>query len=617
MLRKLNCWAIRGNSEMARNLGAGTFLPPVFKETGKSLLPWLAFIALVSFTNAGTSRSANYSISSGSLNAGGRPSSSSTYSNVGFISVQKTDSPERPTASAGEGDSKVELMQTGFRLVTKATINAEKPLPPSKPQILSSIPHQNLEAGSPISLEVEATGTQPMTFQWYKGRTPLTGQTSHKLTIAHTDESHAGIYRVLVRNPLGYRWGNKVYVQILEPPVITKHPASQTVVYGHAIHLSVEASGSPKLRFQWFRNNQPIRRANRNVLRLKALPEFEGTYHVDVSNEMGSISSASAAIQVHRPPVMDRAPISQVAVPGQEVIFSVAASGKDQHGNAVTYQWYKGRKVLVGETSETLRFSSTGADDAGVYFVEVRNEIGTLRSRPFRLYLFYPPEIVQQPADVITTEGGKAYFFAKARGSRRLQFQWFKDGAAIRRANRNRLHLYPVERADAGVYHVVVKNKVGSVESEPVSLGLTEATTLVSEPSDWTAPFSRWTVLEDLLEEDANPDSDLDNDGLPNLLEYAFFGNPHASDPEILPTVRQVQGAEGTHYLVVSWREASEATGIRYTLQSSTDLRSWEDLNLSFYPVTRLEKGSHTEVSLFILPEESSVRFYRIVVSQE
>ena len=582
----------------------------------RDFLLLLGLPIMVSSSDAGTSHSANYSISSGSLNMGGRPSSSASYSNVGFISVQKTDDSGRPTASAGEGDSRIELRQTGFRLVTKLAIKAEERPPPSKPQILDLISHQNLQIGEPISLLVKTAGLQPMTFQWYFGRDPIDGETSHKLSIPNANASHAGTYRVLVRNSLGYRWSNKVYVKFLEPPVISIPPLNQTVVFGKTILLFAEAEGSPRLRYQWYRNNELIPRANRNVLRLKALSEFEGAYHVQVSNDVGTATSPAALVKVHRPPYFQLAPRSQSATLGEEVIFSVQASGKDTSGSELSYQWYKGREKLDGETSDTLVFSSVSEEDAGVYVVEISNELGTLKSRPFRLHLQYPPEILREPREVITREGGKAYFYVKVKGSRTLRYQWYKDGEPIRRANRNRLRIYPVKSADAGIYHVIIQNQVGSVESDPVSLVINEASSQESEPPDWKASFTRWTVLEDLLEEELNPEIDLDNDGIPNLLEYAFYGNPLEQDLEILPKISHVGDIdEKSHSIAITWREASEATNLTFTLQSSSDLKSWDDISLADHPISRTEIGTHAEVTVYLMVFDESPMFYRVWVS--
>lgn len=576
----------------------------------------IGFTTMVFSSDAGISRSANYSISSGSINMGGRASNSANYSNVGFISVQQTDEAKRPTATAGEGNSRIELRQTGFRLVTKAAIRAEKELTPLRPQILDLIPHQNLQLGDPISLEVKATGTQPMSFQWYFGRDPIEGETSHRLSLGQSYASHAGSYRVLVQNSVGYAWSNKIYVQFLEPPAISSAPASQTVLYGKAVLLSVEASGSPRLRYQWYHNHQPIPRANAQVLRLKALSETGGNYHVEVSNDVGTVQSAVASIQVHRPPYIQTAPRSQTAVVGEEVIFSVEAVGNDASGDTLLFQWYKGRELLEGETSQTLFLDSVSTEDAGTYLVEVRNELGSTKTRPFRLSLEYPPEIISQPAEVLSSPGGKAYFYVKAKGSRTLRYQWYKDGDAIRRANRNRLQIYPVELSDSGIYHVTIRNKVGSVESDPVSLILTEDSNQF-EPIDWKAPFSRWTVLEDLIDVENSPIADLDKDGLPNLLEYAFFGNPLTAETGITPDVSLKTGEDGTPFVKLSWREATEATNIRYELQHSANLTDWTTLDLARYATNRTNSGAYSTVEVYLPVETNKTGFFRIQVSQE
>jgi len=67
-----------------------------------------------------------------------------------------------------------------------------------------------------------------------------------------------------------------------------------------------------------------------------------------------------------------------------------------------------------------------------------------------------------------------------------------------------------------------------------------------------------------------DPTGDPDNDGIPNLMEYALHSNPLVSDVTNLPQV-----ALGNNLLTLTYTKVTTATDITYTVQQSSDLVSW------------------------------------------
>lgn len=80
------------------------------------------------------------------------------------------------------------------------------------------------------------------------------------------------------------------------------------------------------------------------------------------------------------------------------------------------------------------------------------------------------PTITTQPHSLTATEGAAASLEIVATGEPAPAFQWFKGGNAISGATAAKLSLNPVKTTDAGSYHVVVSNRVGSVQSSTVTL---------------------------------------------------------------------------------------------------------------------------------------------------
>ncbi len=82
-------------------------------------------------------------------------------------------------------------------------------------------------------------------------------------------------------------------------PVITAHPASQTVRVGSNVIFTVTAQALPTPVFQWRFNGTPIAGATgTNYARLKVRTNDAGTYSVAVSNALGGSVSSNATLVV-------------------------------------------------------------------------------------------------------------------------------------------------------------------------------------------------------------------------------------------------------------------------------------------------------------------------------
>ena len=80
---------------------------------------------------------------------------------------------------------------------------------------------------------------------------------------------------------------------------ITTQPVSKQVVKGERVELSVVASGSGTLSYQWYKNGFAIVGANSRNLVFNSAAEMDGaSYRVQVSNSTESISSNSVSMKV-------------------------------------------------------------------------------------------------------------------------------------------------------------------------------------------------------------------------------------------------------------------------------------------------------------------------------
>lgn len=160
------------------------------------------------------------------------------------------------------------------------------------------------------------------------------------------------------------------------PPVIETQPKAptSTIFTAQPFSLSVQASGSQPLLYQWRKDGANILNAtNSRYSVASAALSDSGVYDARVSNGAGATNSASVTITISdlRQPAITAAPLPQTVYAGYPVSLTVQAAG-----GQLGYSWSKDGTPLPGETSATLAFTADAAT-AGAYSVIVSNSVGT------------------------------------------------------------------------------------------------------------------------------------------------------------------------------------------------------------------------------------------------
>ena len=118
-------------------------------------------------------------------------------------------------------------------------------------------------------------------------------------------------------------------------PVILTQPVGGSVELGSNFTMTVVASGTPSLRYQWRRNTASLSGATNSTLTLSNITTINaGTYSVIVSNAFGSVTSSNAVVVItNRPPT---------ALSGEFAVLEdrpidVLLTGTDPEQNPLTY----------------------------------------------------------------------------------------------------------------------------------------------------------------------------------------------------------------------------------------------------------------------------------------
>ena len=289
--------------------------------------------------------------------------------------------PESTLADDGAEFSVVVSNSAGTVTSDKATLTVTAVA--VAPSITSQPFAQPVTAGQTATFSVEATGTAPLRYQWKKNGNPIDGATNSIYTTPATLLTDSGTeYSVEVSNQAGTATSSVGILTvttkpaitpqpvitpqpaITTKPVITTQPVAKTVIARQTATFTVEAEGTAPLLYQWKKGGINIGGATGSSYTTPAteLANSGDAYSVEVSNDVGTVTSEVVILTVTLGPAIAKEPADQTVNPGAKATFSVEATGTP----APTYQWMKnGVNVTAGEgaTSNTYTTPATSSAD--------------------------------------------------------------------------------------------------------------------------------------------------------------------------------------------------------------------------------------------------------------
>ncbi len=244
---------------------------------------------------------------------------------------------------------------------------------------------QTAMIGGAATFTVNATGPEPLAYQWLKDGAPIAGATNPTLTRTALQLSDAGFYSVTISNGIGSVTSQPVALTVratpnASPVTIVTQPISRTAFAGDTVSFSVNAQGAPPPGYQWFKDGAPIAGANAATLMLTNVQlNSAGSYSVTATNASGSVTSDSATLTVFtRGNLIAQQPQSQVVNVGETATFTVGANG----AGAITYQWRKNSVDIAGATGSMLTLPNVQPTDTAVYTALVVNGTEAALSAP-------------------------------------------------------------------------------------------------------------------------------------------------------------------------------------------------------------------------------------------
>jgi enediyne biosynthesis protein E4 len=185
--------------------------------------------------------------------------------------------------------TKLQLLIAGLLLATIGTGLGQQPNITTQPQSCINA------VGSTATFTVEATGTEPLAYQWQKYGaefTDLADCTNAAMVLTNVQTSHTGDYRVVVTNIVGAVTSAVAQLNVILPPKITVQPTNwASVSLGASVTNRTQATGA-LLSYQWCLNGAPVpSQTNRWIILTNLQLSDAGDYTAVVTNIGGSVTS--------------------------------------------------------------------------------------------------------------------------------------------------------------------------------------------------------------------------------------------------------------------------------------------------------------------------------------
>ncbi|HEX6639714.1 MAG TPA: matrixin family metalloprotease, partial [Thermoanaerobaculia bacterium] len=376
-------------------------------------------------------------------------------------------------------------------------------LPCTPPSNLITSGAGTIFSGQTRTLSVSASGTAPLTYQWYRGSTGTTsdpvGTNSSQYTTPPLTETTSYWVKVSGCSPVQSANSSTITVTVDEcpTPTITTQPQNQNIQSNHTATLTVAAQGGSPFTYQWYRGNtgntsNPVGTNSTSF----TTPQLttNTNYWVRVTNTCGLVAlsdTATVAIQECPKPAFTQQPSSNTNVPlNTTVTLTVATTS----ATTVTYQWFRG---AAGDTTNPVGTNSTSFTTPPVissqtYWVRATNTCGPTNSEAATVAPgagCAPLSILIIPTVVNVPLGQGATINVAPGGTGPFTYQWYQGespdaSAPIAGATNSALALEPFEATGTFRYWIKVTDSCGtSINSTTVVVNVSCTTPLVPELS--------------------------------------------------------------------------------------------------------------------------------------
>ena len=306
---------------------------------------------------------------------------STTYTEIGRVGQNATTYTDSATTPATSTKYRVKGVNAVNTTVLGLPSNIVTVIPQIAPSPISATGNVTVQRGQPASFTVQATGTL-LRYQWRHNMSNIANATKATYALTSAQLASAGMYDCVVSNDVGSYTSMAALLTVNAPAEIKVHPASTTVFYDQPVILSVQATGTATLQYQWRKNGTDISGATTSSLTLNHPGTADAaSYDCRVTNAFGTALSRAAVLTVLGPPLIVIPPVNASIERGQTATFTIAAKGTA----TLAYQWRKSGIPITNANTSKLTVANAKESDAANYDCIVSNSYGRTTSAPATL----------------------------------------------------------------------------------------------------------------------------------------------------------------------------------------------------------------------------------------
>ena len=386
--------------------GTGTIMGPVTVKNGGAISPGASLGTLTLATNltweSGSANlfevtnapgasdqlvvQGNLSISNGcaiTLSIPGTPLEAGTYTLIQYSGKKTGSFNPTPVISAGSIN--------GSYIINDSTPGQINLVVTHQVTITSQPVDAAVSTNDPVSFAVTATGTAPLSYQWYfygdSTTNPPAGlqdATNATFSIANAQGTNNGFYSVVVSNNYNSVTSRLAVLVVGNLCPILSGPSDAIAIQGNNQTFStLVILANPQPTFQWQTNGTDVAGATNSSLTLSNVQYVAlngATVSVIVSNA-ACLETNSATLTVYVTPTVTLQPTNQTVNVGDPVSIVAAIYGVP----TPTLQWYRNNVAIQDETNTTLSIASAQGANAGTYKLIANNDAGSVQTAPISL----------------------------------------------------------------------------------------------------------------------------------------------------------------------------------------------------------------------------------------
>ncbi len=393
-------------------------------------------------------------------------------------------------------------------------------IPPTPPSIISQTPSQVVLLGNSATFIVNAGGSTPLSYFWFKNNVLIPGATNFFYTIPSAQFADSGKkFSCLVSNAYGTASSTNASLKVID--TIANDLCSGAILITNASYTNAQSTtrassyGDPLPdcvdgfgNGVWYQFTAPVSGlldvdtygsdfdtglaiyagSCGSLAQVDCNDDTEGftsellipttagvTYYFLVGGYNAHVGNLVLHSHHFTPPQFDVQPTNIAVIVSSNGTFSAAVSGTQP----IALQWFFNNTPLAnggrisGATNTALNIANVITNDGGNYYLVASNFVGVTTSSVAVLTpIILPPLFLAQPLSQSILTGSNVNFSAVVDGTPPYSFQWslngtplVNDGVHVSGSTTTSLSISNLTTADAGNYTLLVTNVAGATNS--------------------------------------------------------------------------------------------------------------------------------------------------------